>query len=48
LSGKLARFGIHILAVGMAGFLILAWVLTGPLFQLAERFAHREKLKIKH
>jgi hypothetical protein len=45
---KFMRLTVHILAIGVAGVLVLAWILTGPLFQLGERIAHRGKLKIKN
>jgi len=45
---KFVRLTVHILAAGVAGLLILAWILTGPLFQLGERIAHRGKLKTKN
>jgi hypothetical protein len=45
---KFVRLSIHILAIGVTGLLILAWILTGPLFQLGERIAYRGKLKIKN
>jgi hypothetical protein len=49
---KLERFSSQIigyaLTAGMAATLIVAWVLTGPLFQLVEQAAHRGKLKMKH
>jgi hypothetical protein len=45
---KFARLSIHILVIGVAGLLILAWILTGPLFQLGQWIAHRGKLKIKN
>jgi hypothetical protein len=35
----------YVLTAGLAVILILAWALTEPLFQLAEKVAHREKLK---
>jgi uncharacterized protein involved in response to NO len=46
---KFVRLAVHILAVGVAGLLILAWILTGSLFQLGERIAQRkiENKKLK-
>jgi hypothetical protein len=48
---KLGRFGVqalgHFAALSLALFLILAWMLTGPFFQLGEWIAHRGKFKMK-
>jgi len=46
---KIARFNVqaigHVFTVGLVVVLLLAWALTGPLFQLSERIAHGRKLK---
>ncbi|HSY75141.1 MAG TPA: hypothetical protein VK810_06705 [Dongiaceae bacterium] len=46
---KLAQFGIHttghIVTAGVVVFLIFAWLLTGPLVQLSDKFAAAGKLK---
>ena len=48
---KLERFSIqttgHVVAIAVAMFLIVAWILTGnPLFQWSERIARRRKLNL--
>jgi hypothetical protein len=43
---KIARLSVHIHSLGVVGFLILAWILTEPLIQLADRIARSEKSKI--
>jgi low affinity Fe/Cu permease len=46
---KIARFNVQaigrVLTVGLVVVLLLAWALTGPLFQLSERIAYGRKLK---
>jgi len=45
---KLERLSIqttgHVVAIAVAVFLIVAWILTGPLFQLGERIVRKRKL----
>jgi hypothetical protein len=49
---KLALFSNQVIGclvtTGLAVFLILAWVLTEPLFQLSEWIAGSDKLKMKN
>jgi hypothetical protein len=42
---KIAQLSVHILSLGVVWVLLLAWILTDPLIQLAERIARREKSK---
>jgi hypothetical protein len=35
----------HIAALGVAFFLILAWLITGPIFRLSDRIANEAKQK---
>jgi hypothetical protein len=45
---KLGRFSFHVIGyffmAGLAVILVLAWVLTEPLFQSVKQNAHRAKL----
>ena len=51
LPGKVAHAGFHaigqLFSLGIVMFLVLAWVVTGPFFQLAEQSAQRKRLKLK-
>jgi hypothetical protein len=48
---KLAQFGIHatghIVTAAVVAFLVLAWLLTGPLVQLSDRLIGGAKTKMK-
>jgi hypothetical protein len=45
---KLGQFSFHVIGyffmAGLAVILVLAWVLTEPLFQMVKQNAHRGKL----
>jgi hypothetical protein len=48
---KLAQFGVqamgNIVTAGLVVFLVLAWMLTGPLVQLSDRLTGNGKAKLK-
>jgi hypothetical protein len=48
---KMMRFSFLVMGyaftAGLTVFLVLAWVLTGPLFQIGEWIAHEENKKAK-
>ena len=49
---KLARLGIQatgqIVTIGLVSFLVLAWVLTGPLVQLIDQLTGNGKVKLEN